>query len=250
MPPLKKTKPKKKQETNATPMIIKDNQGNPLATYDPSMIETIKNTVANGATDEELYMFLSIASNYNLDPFLKEIWFIKYKTNDKPQIYTSRDGMVKIAKQDPEFSKIQSNEVHENDTFEVTYENFEVSNFKHTFSAKDRGKIIGAWATITYKNKKPTFVYVDFDEYNTKKPIWRANPSAMIKKVAEKEACRLSACITGLYIEEEIKDLDDTKDDLRRENANKLKQTQSVEETVEQKETAQVIDAEIIEKEE
>ena len=60
-------------------MIIKNNQGEILAQYDRPMVETIKSTVAKNATDEELYMFLTLANEYDLDVFKKELWFIKYK---------------------------------------------------------------------------------------------------------------------------------------------------------------------------
>ena len=43
----------------------------------PAQIELVKRTVAKGATDDELQMFLHLANKYNLDPFAKEIWFIK-----------------------------------------------------------------------------------------------------------------------------------------------------------------------------
>lgn len=203
-----KKKPVKKEE--ATPMIIKDNQGNSLATYDTEMVETIKNTVAKGASDSELFMFLSVAAQYDLNPFLKELWFIKM--GGQPTIMTSKDGLVKICKKDPNCSKIQSGTVYENDEFEITYEDFEISGFKHRFNAKERGEILGAWASVTYKNdKKPMFVYVSFDEYNAKNSTWRKYPSAMIEKTAISKVCKLSADISGLYSPEEFNDFNDTK---------------------------------------
>ena len=38
-------------------------------------INTIKRTVARGATDDELVMFLHLAKTYGLDPFAKDIWW-------------------------------------------------------------------------------------------------------------------------------------------------------------------------------
>ena len=59
-------------------------------------VNTIKMTVARDATDAELSMFLHLASSYGLDPFAKDIWFIKDRTG-RPIIMTSRDGYLKIA---------------------------------------------------------------------------------------------------------------------------------------------------------
>lgn len=203
------TKPKriKKEEVEEHPMIIKDNQGEILAEYDRNMIDTIKSTVAKNATDEELMMFLTLASRYDLDPFKKEIWFLKYKSND-PQIFTSRDGFLKIAKRDSEFKQIQSQAVYENDEFEIGQEFvdgvFKITSFKHRFGAKDRGKILGAFCIIEYHTNKPLVTFVSYDEYKQPTPTWKKNGSSMIRKVAEKEACRLSSGVSGLHIPEEM----------------------------------------------
>lgn len=203
------TKPKRamKEEVEEHPMIIKDNQGEILAEYDRRMVETIKSTVAKNATDEEMMMFLQLASKYDLDPFKKEIWFLKYKGKD-PQIFTSRDGFLKIAKRDEDFKQIQSQAVYENDEFEIEQEFidglFQITSFKHKFGAKERGKILGAYSIIEYYTNKPLVVYVDYDEYKQPTPTWKKNASAMIRKVSEKEACRLSAGISGLHIPEEM----------------------------------------------
>ena len=197
----------KKEEVEEHPMIIKDNQGEILAEYDRNMIETIKGTVARNATDSELMMFLTLASRYDLDPFKKEIWFLKYKGND-PQIFTSRDGFLKIAKRDAEFKQIQSQAVYENDEFEIGQEFidgiFKITSFKHKFGAKDRGKILGAYCIIEYHTNKPLITYVSYDEYKQPTPTWKKNVSSKIRKVAEKECCRLSAGVSGLHIPEEM----------------------------------------------
>lgn len=230
---VKTKKIKKAKEENALPLIIKDNQGEILAQYDRNMIETIKNTVAKNATDEELVMLLSLANRYGLDPFAKEIWFLKYGTKD-PQIFTSRDGFVKIAKRDSDFKQIQSQAVYENDEFEVEQEfnggEFKITNFKHKFSHNERGNVIGAYCIIEYYSKKPLMVYVDYNEYKSTTTTWKKNPSAMIRKVSEKEACRQSAGISGLHIPEEMGDgfyVDSTEEDFKRANSQKLKMAQS-----------------------
>lgn len=228
-------KKKTKKEDDNSPMIIKDSHGNVTAQYDGEMLQTIKSTVAKNSTDEELYMFLSLAGQYGLDPFRKEIWFIKYG-NKEPQIFTSRDGMVKIAKQEPDFKQINSFAVYEEDDFEleqqITPNGLEITSFKHKFNAKDRGGVIGAYCVIEYHTKKPLITYVDYNEYKQGgSSTWKKNASAMIRKVAEKECCRLSAGISGLHIPEEMPKgfgVDDTEDDLKKANTQKMKMAQPV----------------------
>jgi phage recombination protein Bet len=189
----------------------------------PEQIELIKNTVAKGATNDELAMFLTIANKYQLDPFLKEIWFIKrakkvqdnngqwnYKrlpsgeidySGAETTIYSSRDGYLKIAQRDPNFDGIASCTVYEKDDFQISPVQGEI---KHTFAKGNRGAIIGAYAVVLHKNRKPCVVYVPFLEYNdAKSTTWQKYPSAMIIKVAEVFALKRQFAITGLLAVEE-----------------------------------------------
>lgn len=199
-------KPKKPKQKKVTDEIIIKNEesGDVVATYDEEMLQAIIDTVAQKANRSELIMFLTVAKNYGLDPFRKEIWFTKI--DGKPQIMTARDGYVKIAKQNPAFEKLQSSAVYENDDFHVSWVNGELESFTHNYGIKDRGECVGAWASLKYHGLKPIFIFVQTDEYDKKKSVWKSNKSAMIRKVAEKEVCRLGEGVSGLYIEEEMPD--------------------------------------------
>lgn len=175
-----------------------------------NMISTIKNTVAKEATDDELKMFIMLANKYNLDPFAKEIWFMKIK--GKPIIMTSRDGYLKIAQTNADYLGMISFPVHENDEFELDADSYSV---KHKLNVKDSGKIIGAWAKAERVGKKPVICYVKFKEYS--KPsidsygnptVWGQYPSAMIQKVAEAFALKRLYGISGLVTKEELDDED------------------------------------------
>lgn len=68
-------------------------------------IELIKNTVAKGATDDELSLFVAVANRSGLDPFTKQIHFIKRRIWNKDKkayeelgtIQTGIDGYRAIA---------------------------------------------------------------------------------------------------------------------------------------------------------
>jgi phage recombination protein Bet len=190
--------------------------------YTQEQINLIKNTVAKGSTDDELKMFTGIAQKYGLDPFIKEIWFIKRAKKvqkngswDYPRlsngeidykdaetiIMTSRDGYLKVAQRDIDFNGIISFAVREGDIFEVDAQNYCVT---HKFGAK-RGTIIGAWAKVDHKNRKPVIVYADYKEYSAgNSPIWKQYPTAMIQKVAEVLALKRQFGISGLVTKEEM----------------------------------------------
>lgn len=197
----KPKKPSKKKVTDEI-TIKSEETGDIIATYDEEMLQAILDTVAPKANRSELIMFLSVAKNYGLDPFRKEIWFTKI--DGKPSIMTARDGYVKIAKQNPTFEKLQSNAVYENDDFNVLWEDGDVSSFTHSHGLKERGELLGAWASLKYHGMKPIFKVVPLSEYDKKKSVWKSNKEAMIVKVAEKEVCRLGEGVTGIHIEEEM----------------------------------------------
>lgn len=192
---------------------IENNQGEVLAEYPPKLLDVIKNTVAKGATDEELYMFLQVASLYDLNPFMKEIWFIKNK-DGSIIITTSRDGYRKIASRDPNFKDCQAYPVHENDDFQMEMVMGEVMNISHKFKQNERGKIVGAYGVLFTHTGEKIVHYVSFDEYNQGSPVWRKYPSAMICKVAENYLMKRFANIDGIQtVEDAPKEVQDASEE-------------------------------------
>lgn len=171
----------------------------------PDQVDLIKSTVAKGATDDELKLFLHLAQTYGLDPFAKEIWCIKYGTK-AATIFTSRDGYLKIANGHPAFDGIVGDVVHENDHFQVGN-----ASVEHEYKFP-RGNIVGAYALVFRKDRShPSYVFAPFAEYEAaNNPTWRNYPSAMILKVAEAMALKRAFSISGLVTREE---LDASRDD-------------------------------------
>jgi phage recombination protein Bet len=158
-------------------------------------VDTLKQTVAKGATDAQLDMFLTLCSRYQLDPLLREIWFV-------PQvgIISSRDGYLKVAQRDVDFDGIVSAAVCEGDEFEIEPM---IPNVKHKFGP-DRGKVIGAYAVVFHKQRRPVVCYASLSEYKKSSSVWTTYTSAMICKVAEVLALKRQFGISGLVTEEEI----------------------------------------------
>jgi len=179
--------------------------------FSREQVELVKRTVAKGATDDELALFLTLAHKYDLDPFAKEIWCIKRQKKNSQGAYvddpntpatitTSRDGYLKIALKDANYDGLKGFVVRENDEFSVDTAN---DSIVHKFGAK-RGKIIGAWSTCFHKSRRPVTVYVDYEEYNAGTPTWNKYPSAMIQKVAEAFVLKRQFGINGLVTQEEL----------------------------------------------
>ena len=166
--------------------------------WDARQVETIKKTVAVGASNEELDMFLSLASAYDLNPFLKEIWCIKM--GGRAIITTSRDGYLRIANRDQHFRGLVSDAVYANDRFAKTKDGVE-----HSYSSSDRGQIVGAYALVYRDDRNyPTYFFAPFRDYYKRGGTWDQYPHAMILKVAEAMALKRAFSISGLVTQEEI----------------------------------------------
>jgi len=196
---------------------------NEIITFTQEQVNVIQKTVAKWATKDELAMFIAIAKKYNLDPFTKEIWFIKrakkfqnqywnwdYKRLENWEIdyswaetiiMTSRDWYLKIAQQDANFEGMRSAVIREWDDFEI---DFWENKIKHIAKFTPNKQIIWAWAMVKAKWKEPVIEFANFSEYNTGKTTWKNYPSAMIKKVAEMMALKRQFWINWLVWEWEI----------------------------------------------
>lgn len=172
----------------------------PVAPSEPVLrlrekIDTIRQTVAKGASDAQLEMFLTLAERYQLDPFLKEIWF-------SPQlgIITGRDGYLKIAMRHPDYDGIVSCAVRDGDEFVMEPL---LPTVQHKFGTK-RGQVIGGYAVVFRKGRRPAVCYADMAEYRKGGEVWGKYQSAMICKVAEVMALKRQFGISGLVTEEEV----------------------------------------------
>ena len=178
--------------------IIESNKE--LAEKLESKRQTIKNTVAENATDDELDMFMHLAKEYNLDPFQGEIYFWKFGSKD-PTIMTSRDGYLKIANQHPAFNGMDSGVIYPGDTFKKT-----TDGVQHELDIDSISKTPkGAYAVVYRSDRKvPTRVVVPFADYNKNNKVWSNYPSAMIQKVAESMALKRAFSVSGLVSKEEM----------------------------------------------
>ena len=149
-----------------------------------SVIENRKlllNTVAKGATEAEFQMFLEFCKSTGLNPFKKEIWFIK--TGAGVQMMTGINGFLTIANNHPQFDGM-SVKLDEQD-----------------------GKLVSATCTVYRKDRKyPSEATVYYSEYAKNSPIWRTMPRMMLQKVAKSVALReaFPQELNGIYTQEEM----------------------------------------------
>lgn len=175
--------------------------------WSPDEVDLIRRTIAPGATDYELALYLRLCRTYGLDPFRREL-VIEHRstpTGRVPIFITTRDGYLKAAMRDPGYAGIIAGVVRAGDHFEYDTEHFTV---RHSFGAT-RGRILGAWAIAYHKHRPPMMAYVPFEEYDQEQsPTWRRYPTAMIQKVAEVFVLRRQYSVSGLVAREEIDEID------------------------------------------
>lgn len=189
---------KRKQEV--APIELKNNHGEVIGVYDSEMVEAIKNTVAKDATDSELFMFLTVANKYNLDPFLGEIYYAKFK--EKGQIMSGRDGYRKIAMREPTYKVHYSDYVCKNDDFKIIKKMGKLETIHHEYTHIDRGNVIGAYCVLETTDGRIYSYFAEMKYYNTGKNAWSTYPTDMIIKAAETRVFKSFANINGIQAEE------------------------------------------------
>lgn len=164
-------------------------------------IELVKHTVAIGATDNELALFLYQAKKRGLDPLTRQIYFIKRRQfnpdtdryDEVGTIQTGIDGFRVIANRTGKLSGIKRGII------------------------LDEGNLIGAWAEVYRSDwQQPAREEVSLVEYcQTKKDgsprgLWATMPETMLKKVAEAAALRMAfpEDLSGIYSHDEMAQAD------------------------------------------
>ncbi len=165
--------------------------------FSPEEVAIVKANIAKGVNDSELAYFLNVCKTVGLNPFVKEIW--AYKDNrDNLLVFAGRDGFLTKAQRSPTYNGLRSSEVREKDQYQADIPNGVI---KHTFTFKDRGAILGAYAIVFRKDGEPTVETVEFERYNRGFGAWKTHPEAMIKKVAETNALKKAFGISGIQSE-------------------------------------------------
>lgn len=170
---------------------------------DEAQLRTIKSIYAKDATELEFKTFVEMGIATGLNPFLREIWLVKYDRNAAAQIFIGRDGYRKTINRNANYQGHHVDAVYSNDDFCFDLTRGEV---KHTYNLKDRGKLLGAYCVVHMRNvPRPYYLFVELAEYDLNHSQWKTKKATMIKKVAECQALRMadSCAFGGTYGEDE-----------------------------------------------
>lgn len=162
--------------------------------------ETLRNFVdpKHQASPQELQTLLAIVKNRNLNPFTKEVYFIKYG-NNPAQIVVSKDAFMKRADQNQNYDGFESGVIYEDEKGEL--------KTKKGVILPRKANLIGGWCEVYRKDRsRPVYREVELSAYNTHKNWWQKAPGQMIEKVAIVAAVRdaFSENVGGLYTADEM----------------------------------------------
>jgi len=157
-------------------------------------MELVKRKFGKDLNQTEWELFLYVARLYDLNPLLREIWAIKFR-GQPAQIFTGRDGLLKIAHQSGMFDGMK--------TVLLIEQNGQALE---TDIAPKEAEILGSKCYVWRKDMShPVEASVKFSEYDKGRSTWKEKPDTMIRKVAEAHCLRRAFSIHGLYLPEEFK---------------------------------------------
>jgi len=164
-------------------------------------VELIKNTVARGATDTELKLFLMVAKRSGLDPFSKQIHFVKRKVwnatkrayEEVGTIQTGIDGYRAIGEQTGTLAGIDDAQFDSEEGDHPKKATVTVYRFL-------KGERVGFTASARWTE------YAALDREGNPAAMWKKMPYLMLAKCAEALALRKAFPndLSGLYTNEEM----------------------------------------------
>jgi phage recombination protein Bet len=181
--------------------------------YAREQIDLIKATVASGATDAELDLFLELCARYQLDPFAGQVFCARMRGTDgeggKMVTMVGRDGMLLIARRYDDFEGLLGDYVCEHDEFRTVNRDDDVLVTHVYGKPSERGEVVGAWAKVKRRGFMPTYFFARLEDYKpthskVNKTPWGPQEATMILKCAQSTALRFAFSITGLVGAEEV----------------------------------------------
>ena len=155
-----------------------------LSVEPAKMLQTLKGTVFKNASDDELLALVVVANEYQLNPFLKEIYAFPAKGGGIVPI-VSVDGWNKMLLRQESFDGIEFD-----------------------FAETEDGKPVTCTATIYIKGRsRPVKITEYFAECHRNTDPWNNMPHRMLRNRTLCQASRFAFGFSGVSIEDEIIDI-------------------------------------------
>lgn len=200
--------------------------------------DDIKNYICPQATDKEVGMFLELCRAQRLNPFIKDAYLVKYG-NAPASIITGKEVFVRRANNNPNYEGIEHGIVFMR---KAQGGNVQVEKREGAAVYNAAGEtLLGGWARVFVKGKRPVYCELSLDEYSTGKSNWAKMPAVMIDKCAQVGALRLAFPddFQGLYAAEEMGNAGERAQAMEAQEAEHVQQVQETPKQVQQAPVAQ-----------
>lgn len=157
-------------------------------------------------TMQEFKLFTELCKVRKLNPFLREVYLIKYKNGQPASLVVGKDAILKRAVLNPNYNGIKSGII-------VQKEDGTIEERRGLFYIPEKERIVGGWAEVYRKDwEYPTYCSVSFEEVAQRKndgnlnSNWATKKATMIEKVAKVRALRETFVedLAGMYEAEEM----------------------------------------------
>lgn len=176
-------------------IMVKYNIGDEEIKLTPNIVKEyiVGNKDAN-ITMQEFKMFTSLCKARKLNPFLREVYCIKYG-NSPATIVVGKDAILKRATLHPQFDGYKSGVI-------VRTAEGEIVNRNGCFKL-DTDELVGSWCEVFRKDwKNSVYASCSFSEINQpKNQSWQKQPCVMSEKTAMVRALRSAFVeeLAGMY---------------------------------------------------
>ncbi|MCK5431313.1 MAG: phage recombination protein Bet [Gammaproteobacteria bacterium] len=177
----KQTERKQMKETAIEP--VHQDQNAALSAVDalPITLETVKAHICKTASDQELKLFIEICRSHNLNPFIDEIYLIKYPGSAANTV-VGKGVFLERAFNNPNFDGFEAGII-------VIDEAGKLIRREGAFRL-DSETLVGGWARVHMKNKAHPYVnevrlkdYTKTKKDGTPTKFWKMMAETMIRKV-------------------------------------------------------------------
>ena len=169
-----------------------------LAIREPQLaLEEIREYLCPKATESEAYMFLRFCQSYDLNPWIRDAYLIKYDERDKATIVVGKDAVIRRCQDESDYRGFTAGIVVRRGT--------EVIAKESTIQLDDE-VLLGGWCQVSRDTFNYGQVQVSMKEYNRGQALWKSMPATMIRKVAVVQAHREAypGLTAGMYQPEEL----------------------------------------------
>lgn len=156
---------------------------------------------------DEQYVFLMKCRQTALNPLAGEALCVPRNDKNKGRVYTfqpTAEGMRARAARFPDFVKVDSAPVYENDLCVIDHDKGTVG---HQYNlAKKRGSLVAAWGRVVKRDGSSVIVPLPVSSRSGNTDFWRMDQGGMLAKCAEVAALRKAypVAFEGVYVPEEL----------------------------------------------